>query len=200
MKYVDSPPAKGGQLRVSSPFPGSSILMTSAPMSPSVIEQNGPARTRVRSRTRMPARGWSARDTRLAFPDSLGEARGDRVHAVARAARAPPEEAGAVQRAEMGEVVDVVHRLDRDARADAQPARLRAVADEPGAPLERDQRDVERRPEPRGRRVQRRERDDLASALEVDRRHRDRITRAEGAGGATVSPHAGQREPGIVSI
>src|SRR5438046_1294088 len=140
MKYVDSPPAKGGQLRVSSPFPGSSILMTSAPMSPSVIEQNGPARTRVRSRTRIPARGWSARDTRLSFPDSLGEALGDRVHAVARAARAPPEEAGAVQRAEMGEVVDVVHRLDRDARADAPPARLPAVAAEPGDPPARDMR------------------------------------------------------------
>ena len=33
MKYVDSPPAKAGQARVSSPFPGSSILITSAPMS-----------------------------------------------------------------------------------------------------------------------------------------------------------------------
>src|SRR5207249_8973798 len=74
MKYVDSPPAKGGQLRVSSPFPGSSILMTSAPMSPSIIEQNGPARTRVRSRTRTPASGWSARDTFFSFPDSFGEA------------------------------------------------------------------------------------------------------------------------------
>ena len=33
MKYVDSPPAKAGQARVSSPLPGSSTLITSAPMS-----------------------------------------------------------------------------------------------------------------------------------------------------------------------
>src|SRR3989454_4733475 len=191
MKYVDSPPAKGGQLRVSSPFPGSSILMTSAPMSPSIIEQNGPARTRVRSRTRTPTRGWSARDTVFSFPGSLGEAPGDRVHAVTGRAGAPPEEAGAVQRAEMGEVVDVVHRLDRDARADAKPARLCAVADEPGAPLQRDQRDVERRPESCGRRVQRGERDDLTRALELDRRHRDRIARAERGGRRRGQPARG---------
>ena len=57
MKYVASPPTNGGQLRVSSPLPGSSILMTSAPMSARIIEQNGPARTRVKSRTRMPFSG-----------------------------------------------------------------------------------------------------------------------------------------------
>src|SRR5207247_8868818 len=111
MKYVDSPPAKGGQLRVSSPFPGSSILMTSAPMSPSLIEQNGPARTRVRCRTRTPASGWSARDTFFSFPDSFGEAPADRVHAVAGAAGAPPEQAGAVQRAAGGEGVHAVPRV-----------------------------------------------------------------------------------------
>src|SRR5438034_4411926 len=112
MKYVDSPPAKGGQLRVSSPFPGSSILMTSAPMSPSIIEQNGPARTRVRSRTRTPTRGWSVRDTLSSFQGSLGGAPGDAVHAVTRPPGPPPEEAGAVQRAGMGEVVAVVHPPD----------------------------------------------------------------------------------------
>jgi hypothetical protein len=37
MKYVDSPPAKAGQARVSSPLPGSSTLITSAPMSASSI-------------------------------------------------------------------------------------------------------------------------------------------------------------------
>src|SRR2546422_1078703 len=126
MKYVDSPPAKGGQLRVSSPFPGSSILMTSAPMSPSIIEQNGPARTRVRSRTRTPTRGWSARDTLSSFPGSLGEAPGDRVHAVTRTTGAPPEEAGAGPRAGMGEVVDVVHRPRPRARGDAGAAPRRA--------------------------------------------------------------------------
>src|SRR2546422_4049063 len=141
MKYVDSPPAKGGQLRVSSPFPGSSILMTSAPMSPSIIEQNGPARTRVRSRTRTPTRGWSARDTLSSFPGSLGEAPGDRVHAVTRTTGAPPEEAGAGQRAGMREVVDVVHPPHPDARAPAEPPRLLALADEPGAPPERGHRE-----------------------------------------------------------
>src|SRR5207249_1059764 len=43
MKYVDSPPTNGGQLRVSSPLPGSSTLITSAPMSPSIMAQKGPA-------------------------------------------------------------------------------------------------------------------------------------------------------------
>ena len=57
MKYVASPPANGGQWRVSSPRPGSSILITSAPMSPSSIEQNGRARMRVRSTTRSPDNG-----------------------------------------------------------------------------------------------------------------------------------------------
>src|SRR5262249_57498250 len=42
---------KGVQERVSSPRSGSSILMTSAPMSPSIIVQKGPARVRVRSTT-----------------------------------------------------------------------------------------------------------------------------------------------------
>src|SRR5258708_4640429 len=55
-KYADSPPANGGpQLRVSSPPEGGSTLMTSAPMSPSIMAQVGPASTRVRSSTRMPA-------------------------------------------------------------------------------------------------------------------------------------------------
>src|SRR5437879_6959440 len=116
-------------------------------MCPSTVVQHGTGRTRVSSSPRTPTRCWSARDTLSSFPGSRGEAPGDRVHAVTRTTGAPPEEAGAVQRAEMREVVDVVHRLDRDARADAEPARLCAVADEPGAPRERDQRDVERRPE-----------------------------------------------------
>src|SRR3989442_7925085 len=121
MKYVDSPPAKGGQLRVSSPFPGSSILMTSAPMSPSIIEQNGPARTRVRSRTRTPTRGWSARDTLSSFPGSLGEAPGDRVHAVTRTTGAPPEEAGAGPRAPVREEVDVGYPPPPAPPAHAEP-------------------------------------------------------------------------------
>src|SRR2546421_12287046 len=45
----------GPQLRVSSPLPGGSTLITSAPMSPSIMVHSGPARIRVRSSTRMPA-------------------------------------------------------------------------------------------------------------------------------------------------
>src|SRR5947207_11561493 len=45
----------GPQLRVSSPLPGGSTLITSAPMSPSIIVHSGPARMRLRSSTRTPA-------------------------------------------------------------------------------------------------------------------------------------------------
>src|SRR5262249_52116713 len=44
--------------RVSSPLPGRSILITSAPRSPRSWPQKGPARTRDASITRSPARGW----------------------------------------------------------------------------------------------------------------------------------------------
>src|SRR3954447_3421243 len=54
------------QPRVSSPLPGSSIFTTSAPMSPSIIVQYGPARARVRSRTRMPSRGPAIERSRVA--------------------------------------------------------------------------------------------------------------------------------------
>src|SRR5580658_6881450 len=47
----------GAKPRVSSPAPGRSILMTSAPRSPSIWAQVGPARTRVRSNTRRPFSG-----------------------------------------------------------------------------------------------------------------------------------------------
>src|SRR5207237_400159 len=129
-------------LRVSSPLPGSSILMTSAPMSARIIEQNGPARTRVRSRTRMPLSG-STFGTSLSFPDALGEAARDRVHPVARVAGAPPEDARPVQRSQVREIVHVVDRLDGDGGADLQTARLGAVADEARAVLELDQGDVQ---------------------------------------------------------
>ena len=43
-------------LRSGSPSPGGSILMTSAPKSPSVLPQNGPAISWPSSRTLMPAR------------------------------------------------------------------------------------------------------------------------------------------------
>ena len=60
---------KGGpQPRVSSPVPGRSTLITSAPRSANVCVAIGPASTRVRSRTRIPCNGpgiflcgrWSA--------------------------------------------------------------------------------------------------------------------------------------------
>src|SRR5690349_6214363 len=47
----------GAQPRDSSPSPGSSILTISAPMSPSIMVQKGPARTRVRSTTLRPVSG-----------------------------------------------------------------------------------------------------------------------------------------------
>src|SRR5712664_4834595 len=111
-KYVASPPENGGQLRVSSPLPGSSTLMTSAPMSPSIIAQKGPARTRVRSRTRIPASGALLFATWSSFPDALGQALRDRVDTLAGAAGAAPEEPHPVHRAEMREIVNVTHGLD----------------------------------------------------------------------------------------
>ena len=57
-KYTASSPANGGpQRRVSSPVPGRSTLITSAPRSARIIVASGPARIRVRSRTRTPASG-----------------------------------------------------------------------------------------------------------------------------------------------
>src|SRR6266700_3015925 len=100
-KYVASPPAKGGQPRVSSPLPGSSTLMTSAPMSPSDIEQNGPARTRVKSMTRMPASGgrgflltgvfFLAFVIRPSLEESLGQALGNGSDLLTASACPPPE-------------------------------------------------------------------------------------------------------------
>src|SRR5208282_3194896 len=47
----------GAKPRVSSPEPGFSILITSAPKSASICTQVGPASTRVRSNTLMPLSG-----------------------------------------------------------------------------------------------------------------------------------------------
>src|SRR6266850_3252703 len=143
-KYVASPPTNGGHERVSSPLPGSSILITSAPMSPRIIEQKGPASTRVRSSTRIPDSGRSARGTMFPLPHPLGEAAGDRVHAVAGAAGAAPEQARAVQGAEAREVIDVVDRLDGDGRPDLQPFDLGAVTDEARAAVELHDGEVQR--------------------------------------------------------
>src|SRR5947207_13491519 len=178
MKYVVSPEMNGGQLRVSSPLPGSSILITSAPMSARIMEQNGPARTRVRSRTRMPESGLMSR-TGPSFQRALGEAARDRVYPVARSPRAPPEDARTIQCTQVREIVHVVDRLDSDRRADLEALRLGAVADEARAVLELHQRDVQRRAESFGRRMQRGEGDDFADAGQRDGNHRHRVPRTE---------------------
>src|ERR1700730_13722475 len=49
---------RGAKPRESSPRPGISILMTSAPKSARFIAQKGPASTRLRSRTRIPRSGF----------------------------------------------------------------------------------------------------------------------------------------------
>src|SRR5262249_30677286 len=133
MKYVASPPTNGGHARVSSPLPGSSSLMTSAPMSPRIMAQNGPASTRVRSSTRTPVRGRSARGTLPPLPHPLGQAARDGVDTVAGAAGAAPEQPRALERPQVGEIVDVVDRLDRHRRPDLEPLDLGAVADEAAA-------------------------------------------------------------------
>src|SRR5881397_1747330 len=51
-----SPSLWGGHVRDSSPPPGSSTLMTSAPRSARRAPHHGPAMTRERSMTRMPSR------------------------------------------------------------------------------------------------------------------------------------------------
>ena len=56
MKFAPRPSTTGSHLRFSSP-PRSSTLITSAPRSAKSCPQDGPARTRLRSSTRMP---WSA--------------------------------------------------------------------------------------------------------------------------------------------
>src|SRR5437667_464671 len=199
MKYVDSSPANGGQPRVSSPLPGSSILMTSAPMSPSSIAQYGPARTRVRSRTRIPFSGWSARGTASSFHDPLGQAPRDGVDAVAGVSGAPPEQARALQRPHVREVVDVVDGLAGDDGPDAEPARPGAVTHEAGAAFELDDGDVQRRAEALGRRVQRREREDLTDTAHARRRHRNRVPRTPRGGRRhhRVAPRAPARGDGL---
>src|SRR5712691_11886753 len=187
-KYVASPSAKGGQPRVSSPLPGSSTLMISAPMSPSDIKQNGPARTRVRSMTRMPARGGLGRRligvfflcvaTGPSSPDAFRHALGDRRDLLASGARPPPEEPRPAGEAHVGEVEYAVQRFDADARADLDSTRLLAVTEQSRAAFELDQRDVQRRLEPFGRRVERGEGHDLAEAGHAGRLHRHRVVGA----------------------
>src|SRR6185312_3946478 len=58
----------GPKARASSPVPGRSILITSAPRSPSICADKGPASTRVRSRILMPESGRAD----IRFPPELG--------------------------------------------------------------------------------------------------------------------------------
>ncbi len=60
-KQYDSPFTCGSKRRELSPSK-LSILMTSAPMSPSTMAQYGPAMTLVRSRTRTPSSGSGMTD------------------------------------------------------------------------------------------------------------------------------------------
>jgi len=81
MKVLLSSPQNGGdQARESSPRPGRSTLTTSAPMSPRICVQNGPAPFWVRSTTTVPSSG-SATATSLPSPAGRllrGSARGQR--------------------------------------------------------------------------------------------------------------------------
>src|SRR5215472_18733943 len=200
MKYVASPPTKGGQPRVSSPLPGSSILITSAPMSPRNMDPNGPARIRVKSITRTPARGGRAvllllaardalrgarADLRLvlstghSFQESFDEALADGRDLLAAIPRAPPEEPRAVGEPHVREVEDRVHVLHRYVRSDLDAASLLAVTEQTRAALELHDGDVQGRSEPLGRRVQRGERDHLADGGHLIRLHGHRMIRTQ---------------------
>src|ERR1044071_2515378 len=179
MKYVASPPANGGQPRVSSPLPGSSTLMISAPMSPSDMAQKGPARTRVRSMTRRPARGGRVCLFTGAFlavatassPDALGQALGNGGDLLTAGARPAPEEPRPIGEAHVGEVEHIIERLDAHTGADPDAARSLAVTEEPRAALELDEGDVQRRLETLWRGVQRSEGDHLPHPGHARRLH-----------------------------
>src|SRR6185503_7959337 len=183
-KYVASPLTKGGQPRVSSPFPGSSILITSAPMSPSDMAQNGPASTRVRSTTRTPASGGRLdvrraadfgraadavlRTRRSVFlatgppvPQTLDYALADGGDPLAASTRSAPEEARPVGESGVREVEHGVYRFHGHVGADLHALGGGAVTEEPGAPLELHEGQMERGPEALGRRVEGGERDHL---------------------------------------
>src|SRR6266481_1760258 len=174
--------------------------MTSAPMSPSDIAQNGPASTRVRSMTRTPASGGRARRGAAGFvarrgavlrvralvfatgppvQDAFHDTLADGADALAARAGAPPEETGSVGESHVREVEHRGDCLHRDVGADLDPVGGRAVAEEPRAALELHERQVERGPEALGRRVQRGERDHLAERRQRGRLHLHRVVRAE---------------------
>src|SRR5581483_10533597 len=85
-------PARPRQSRRSSPRPGRSTLMTSAPRSARSMAQYGPATTREQSSTRMPARSAGVSGARAPGAASLtaGDPGGPPAPAAARTRRAPP--------------------------------------------------------------------------------------------------------------
>src|SRR5262245_49183917 len=120
-------------------------------MSPSIMEQKGPASTRVRSRTRTPVRGAAEGErrparpslfgTRFSFPGPLGPAPRDGVDAITGPSGPAPEEPSAVESAELREVKHVVDRLHGHPRSDPDSLRLRSVAHEARPAVELDDRD-----------------------------------------------------------
>src|SRR2546427_4952479 len=66
------------------------------------------------------------RSTLFPYTTLFRSAPGDRVDAVAGAAGASPEQAGAGPRAEGGGVVDVVHRFDRDGGSEEHTSELQS--------------------------------------------------------------------------
>src|SRR5260370_4323175 len=130
--------------------------MTSAPMPPSDIAQNGPASTRVRSMTRTPARGGRARRGAVAFvarggavlrervlvvatgppvPDAFHDALADGADALAARAGAPPEEAGPVGETQDPEGEQPVEPLHPDAGAGPDAPEAHAREQKPRARL-----------------------------------------------------------------
>src|SRR3954469_7416739 len=106
-------------VRSASPSPGGSILITSAPKSPSVLAQNGPAMSEPSSRTRMPVRGPLTKNDyvlstklfafqqaqRVVFQHALGSLVDD---AVGEAREAPVTLAGEAQFSDLAFDVDRV--------------------------------------------------------------------------------------------
>src|SRR5215468_1089156 len=162
-------------------------------MSPRDMAQKGPARTWVRSITRIPARGgrgffFGADALRLAVatepssPDALGQALGDRRDLLAAGPGPPPEEARPVREAHVGEVEHIIERFDAHARADPDTPSLRAVAEEPCPALQLDEGDMERSLESFRWRVERGERHHLANSRHARRLHGHGMIGAEARG------------------
>src|SRR5262245_15998145 len=81
--HTEVPSLISRQLRSGSPLPGGSILMTSAPKSPRILPQKGPAISCPSSTMRTPARTWG--EVAMGVPSSADDsARGRRAELAAR--------------------------------------------------------------------------------------------------------------------